>query len=93
MPLHLLSLDLLKLFIISPNFQGGKMPVSHPPRTLLITTFATVVSPALPRDRNSILCWHCVSFTFAWVYCRLLFNSFCILCSVPTRCWSFTAKL
>jgi len=29
----------------------------------------------MPGDRNSILCWHCVSFTFAWGY-WLLFNNF-----------------
>jgi len=26
----------------------------------------------IPGDRNNILCTHCVSFTFAWGYCRLL---------------------
>jgi len=45
-------------------------------------------------SRNSIVCSHCVSFAFAWSYCyRLLFESFCILCSVLNRCWGFTVKL
>ena len=41
----------------------------------------------MPGDRNSTLCSHCVSFTFAWCYCRLLFENFCILCSMLNRCW------
>jgi len=39
------------------------------------------------------LCSHCVSFTFAWGYYRLLLKNFCILCSVLNRWWGFTAKL
>jgi len=31
----------------------------------------------------------CVSFTFAWGYCRLLFKNFCILCSMLNHCWGF----
>jgi len=27
---------------------------------------------------------NCISFKFAWDYCRLLFKNFCILCSVLT---------
>ena len=47
----------------------------------------------MPSERNSILCSHYVSFVFAWGYGRLLFKSFCILCSVLNRYWGFTAKL
>jgi len=50
----------------------------------------------MPGDRNSIgllVCSYCVSFTFAWGYCRLLFKHFCILCSVLNRYWGFTAML
>jgi len=38
----------------------------------------------MPGDRNSILYVqsHCVSFTFARGYCRILFKHFCILYSV-----------
>jgi len=61
--------------------------------TLLSHQWSKVYSQeTMPGDRNSILCSHCVNFTFTWGYCRLLFKSFCILCSVPYRCLSFTAK-
>ena len=45
------------------------------------------------QQQHRLLWSHCVSFTFAWGYCRLLFKNFCILCSVPNRWWCFTAKL
>jgi len=61
--------------------------------TLLSHQWSKVYSQeTMPGDRNSILCSHCVNFTFTWGYCRLLFKSFCILCSVPYRCLSFTTK-
>jgi len=39
----------------------------------------------MPGDRNSILCSHCVSFTFVCGHCRLLLKNFCILCPVLNR--------
>ena len=51
---------------------------------LLSHQWSTVCTQqTMPSDRNIMLvCSHCVSFMFAWGYCRLLFKHFCILCSV-----------